>query len=187
MRHALLLAALSASLGCGHPLLGAEADIEKISITTTPVAFPDVAVLGTIAAGLDPRQLSTTLSFEYDMGSVPTDQKGVTPSLTLTGFALHLKSTAPLKPDGLREMEVMLVDPSTAATTVVARYSSGGQPNPMDLQFTVPGVELMDFISQKKLQARVTIFFDPARLPNAFEAFTELSCAAKVTVDYTRL
>jgi hypothetical protein len=188
MRHALLLAAVAASLGCGHPLLGADAEIEKITITTPPMAFPDVAALGTIAAGLDPQLLSTTVSFSYDVGSVPTDQKGVTPSLTLTGFALHLRSTAPLKPDGLREMDLMLVDPSTAATTFVAHWAGGSQPNPMDLQFTVPGIELMPFVAQKKLEARLMIsFIDSAHLPNAFEAFSELSFSANVSVDYTRL
>jgi hypothetical protein len=187
MRHVLLLSFLAAAVGCGHPILGAEGEVERISITTAPVAFPDVAALGTIAAGLDPKTLSTTVGFEFDMGVVPTDQKGVTPSLTLTGFALHLSSTAAQKPDGLREMDLLFVDPSTAATTLVARYSSGGQPNPMDVQFTVPGVELVPFLAQKKLAARLTVYFDPTRLPNAFEAAAEMSFGASVSVDYTRL
>jgi hypothetical protein len=187
MRQVLLLSVVAASLGCGHPLLGAEAEVEKITIVTPAVAFPDVAGLGTIVTGLDPKLLSTTLAFEYDMGVVPTDQKGYTPSLTLTGFALHLHAGGPAKPDGFREIDLVFVDPSTAATSLVARYSSGGQPNPMDVQFTVPGVELMPFLAQKKLEARLTIYLDPARLPNAFEAATEISFAAKISVDYTRL
>lgn len=188
MRHALLLASVAVlSAGCGGPLLGAEADIEDITVTTDPIAFPDLAFLGTIAAGLDPGTLATTVAVAYDLGAIPTDQKGITPSLTLTGFALHLQSTAPLKPVGLREMDLMIVDPSTAATTLVARYVSNGQPNPMDVAFSVQRFELMPYLAQKKLGAQLRIVFDPAQLPNAFQAVTDLSFSANVSIDYLSL
>jgi hypothetical protein len=214
MRHARLLAAAAATLAlaCGRPLLSAQAEVERISVTTPPISFPDVraravtagldpallpslaaaldpALLASVAAvtGLDPLHLSTTVALDYDVGDVPTDQKGVTAELALTGFTVHLSSTAAHKPDGLLAMSVMLVDPTTSATTLVASYAKGAGPTPADVTFHVTGVDLMPFIAQKKLSARLRIAFDPTDLPNAFVATNELDFSASLTVDYTKL
>jgi hypothetical protein len=188
MRSPTLLAALAAlSLACGRPILSAQAEVERISVTTAPVAFPDLYLLGPVAAHLDPALFSTVVALDYDLGDVPTHEKGVTPELELTGFVLHLRSTAVRKPDALRELEVVLVDPATAATTLVASYVKGAGPTPADVVFRVPGTDLMPFVNEKKLSARLRIVFDPADLPNAFEASPELDFRAQVTIDYTKL
>lgn len=189
MRHLRLLAAVAAvlALGCGRPLLSAQADIERISVTTPAVSFPDLRALGPVAAHLDPTLLSTTIVLSYDMGEVPVEEKGVTTELQLTGFTLHLRSAGAYPPDNLRAMSLVLVDPSTAATTVVASYVKGAAPTPQDVAFSVSATDLMPFVAQKKLEARLRFAFDATDLPNAFDAATELSFSARVTVDYTRL
>ena len=186
MRHACLLAA-ALTLGCGRPLLGADVEIERISVTTSPIPLPDLYLLGPLAAGLDPLLFTTTIALDYDLGGIPTDQKGITAGLWVTGFTLHLTARGPRPPDGLRAMDVTLVDPTSAATTLVASYVKGSAPTPADVAFQVSGLDLVPFLAQKKLSARLRVAFDPADLPNAFDAATELDLQGKLTVDYTKL
>jgi hypothetical protein len=187
MRHALLLAAVAAlSLGCGRPILSAEVEAERVSITTPPVAFPDLSALPPFAGGLDPSLFSTVVTLEYDVG-VPTHDKGVTAEIALLDLAVHLHPSGPRPPDGLRSMELLIVDPNTAATTLVASYTKGAAPTPTDIALHVTRVDLQPYLADDKLSAHLQIAFDRATLPSAFQVATELGFSFKVTVDYMKL
>ncbi len=191
MRHARpAAAAVAVALlaGCGQPLFSAQLEVPELRITTAPQAFPDAALAVTtdFCSGVAGCLFANT---QYDLGSeVPLmNEKGVTVDLRLTDVELHLTPQSGSL-NGLQSVQVLLHDPVSATTTVIASYvRPPAAPPPTDIRVSgATNIDLGPYLSTGKLDARIEISYGSPP-PGAFTAEVQTGFSVVVTVDYGAL
>ncbi len=125
-------------------------------------------------------------NIQYDLGSeVPLlNEKGVTVDLRLTDVELHLTPQSGSL-DGIQAVQILLHDPASAATTVIASYAKpAGSPPPTDIRVSgSTNIDLGPYLSAGKLDTRIEITYGSPP-PGAFTADVQAGFSMIVTVDY---
>jgi hypothetical protein len=189
-RSAALLASALLAAGCGHPLLGAELEAPEVRMTSEPRSFPatPAALPQDFCDGATAGCLVQEV--EYDLGEeVPLlDEDGVEVDLRLTDVALDLESTSAPGLDGLESVRIVLLDPVSGRSTVVASWTKPPGPTPAVIHVGGDANrDLAPYLRDGRIAARIEIDYDTTQPMGAFTATLETGFSVVLTVSYLDL